>query len=63
VEAAERGEEVILARSGVPVARLTACSPARKQIRFGALKGKIWIADDFGAPLPDDLLAEFEKDL
>jgi hypothetical protein len=27
---------------------------------FGALKGKGWIADDFDAPLPDDLLALFE---
>jgi hypothetical protein len=28
--------------------------------RFGGLKGKIRIADDFDAPLPDDVLAAFE---
>ena len=32
----------------------------KRQIRFGLLEGKGWIADDFDAPLPDDLLAQFE---
>jgi hypothetical protein len=32
----------------------------RRLIRFGALKGNITIADDFNAPLPDDLLDAFE---
>lgn len=27
---------------------------------FGALKGKIRIADDFDAPLPDEVLRAFE---
>jgi antitoxin (DNA-binding transcriptional repressor) of toxin-antitoxin stability system len=40
IEAAERGEEVILARAGNPVARLTNFMPEKKPIRFGALKGK-----------------------
>jgi hypothetical protein len=26
---------------------------------MGIGRGKIWIADDFNAPLPDDLLATF----
>lgn len=60
VERVERGEDVIIARAGKPVARLTQLKPAKKQIHFGGLKGKIWIADDFDAPLPDDVLAEFE---
>jgi hypothetical protein len=29
-------------------------------LRLGLLEGKGWIADDFNAPLPDDLLAQFE---
>jgi hypothetical protein len=29
--------------------------------RFGALKGKVNLADDFDAPLPDDLIAVFER--
>jgi hypothetical protein len=30
-------------------------------IRFGTLKGKIWIADNFDDPLPDDILDAFEN--
>ncbi len=33
--------------------------PKRKLV-FGLMKGKIRIADDFDAPLPDDVLAAFE---
>jgi hypothetical protein len=42
-------------------ARLGAYAEGEKrQIRFGLLEGKGWIADDFDAPLPDDLLVLFE---
>jgi hypothetical protein len=42
-------------------ARLGArASQEKRPIRFGLLEGKGWIADDFDAPLPDDLLAQFE---
>lgn len=61
VERVERGEDVIIARAGKPVARLTQLEPGKKpKIRFGGLKGKVWIADDFDAPLPSEILAEFE---
>jgi hypothetical protein len=30
-------------------------------IKYGTLKGKIWISDNFDDPLPDDVLDEFEK--
>jgi prevent-host-death family protein len=60
IQLVEQGEEVVIARAGKPVARLTQLAPAKKPIQFGLLKGKIWIADDFDAPLPDDVLAEFE---
>src|SRR6267154_314743 len=50
------GEEVTIARSGVPVARLVAVEPEKEKIRpLGMDRGKIWIADDFDAPLSDDL--------
>jgi prevent-host-death family protein len=61
VEMAERGEEVIIARAGKPVARLTQLEPRKKPIVFGLLKGKIHVADDFDAPLPPEVLAEFEE--
>ncbi len=63
IEMAERGEEVIIARAGKPVARLTKLTPEKPKIRFGGLKGKIWIAEDFDAPLPPEVLAEFESDI
>jgi prevent-host-death family protein len=52
------GEEVTIARSGVPVARLVAVEPKAKR-PLGFARGEIWIADDFDAPLPDDMLAAF----
>jgi prevent-host-death family protein len=52
------GEQVTIARSGVPVARLVALEPKAKR-PLGFARGKIWIADDFDAPLPNDLLAAF----
>lgn len=60
VAMAERGEDVIIARAGKPVVRLTQLKPEKKQIQFGLMKGQIWVADDFDAPLPDEVLAEFE---
>ncbi len=33
---------------------------AATQRRLGGWKGRVWIADDFDAPLPDDLLDAFE---
>jgi prevent-host-death family protein len=63
VELAERGEDTIIARAGKPVARLTKLAHEKPKIRFGGLKGKIWIADDFDAPLPPEILAEFEGDI
>ena len=54
------GEEVIIARAGVPVARLVAVAPKQGKVRpLGMDEGRIRIADDFDAPLPDDLLKEF----
>jgi antitoxin (DNA-binding transcriptional repressor) of toxin-antitoxin stability system len=51
VEAVEAGEEIILARAGRPVARLTRL-PVRRGIRLGTAKGLIKsIAKDFDRPL------------
>lgn len=60
VERAEAGEDVIIARGGRQVARLTAVAPQKVPVRFGVLKGKVRIAEDFDTPLPDDLVAGFE---
>lgn len=60
VEAAAQGEEIVIAKAGKPTARLVSLERARVARRFGALKGKLRIADDFDAALPEDILAGFE---
>jgi prevent-host-death family protein len=57
---AARGEEIIIARAGKPVARLVAAESPTNVPCPGLLKGVLEIADDFDAPLPDDILAGFE---
>ena len=47
------GEEITIARAGVPVAKLIAIKPAGGLRPMGMDEGKIWIADDFDAPLPE----------
>ena len=54
----EAGEEIVIARHGTPVARLVKVD-ARPR-RLGLYAGEIEIADDFDAPLPEDILATFE---
>jgi antitoxin (DNA-binding transcriptional repressor) of toxin-antitoxin stability system len=60
VEQAASGTDVIIARGGKPVARLTRLQAPQRKIRFGLLKGKVKVAKDFDAPLPHDVLAQFE---
>ena len=60
VDLASSGTDVVIARSGKPVARLTSLKQEKQPIVFGLLEGEGWIADDFNAPLPDDLQAAFE---
>jgi prevent-host-death family protein len=60
VEEVEGGEEVVIARAGKPVARLVPFEPAGQPREPGGWKGGIWIADDFDAPLPEDLQRLFE---
>jgi prevent-host-death family protein len=54
------GEEVVIARGNKPMARLVPYSAKSTARSPGYLKGKIRVADDFDAPLPDDLLNAFE---
>jgi integron integrase len=50
---AAQGTDVIISRSGKPVARLTALDKPARRIRFGILKGKVRTSADFDAPLAD----------
>ncbi len=60
VDAAQAGEEVVITRSGDPVARIEPIRPvAPRASLFGSLKGQIEIAEDFDE-LPEELLRDFE---
>jgi prevent-host-death family protein len=58
VERAAAGTEIVIAKNGRPLAKLV---PIRDRVRRrpGRLKRKLWIADDFDAPLPNELLDAF----
>jgi prevent-host-death family protein len=60
VDLASSGTDVVIARAGKPIARLTTLKEEKRPLVFGLLEGEGWIADDFDAPLPDGILAEFE---
>jgi len=51
------GEEILIAKAGNPVARLTRV--VREPRRPGRLKGRITISPDFDAPLPEPMAAAF----
>jgi prevent-host-death family protein len=60
VEKAANGAEFVIAKAGVPKARLVPLALPTPTRRPGAWKGRLVIAPDFDAPLPQDVLAAFE---
>jgi len=60
VSRAADGEEFVIAKSGKPRARLVPLAAPPHRRRPGGGKGKLWVADDFDAPLPADLAAAFK---
>ncbi len=60
VDKAASGEDVVVSRNGKPLVRITRLVAPKRRIKFGVLKGKIKVASDFDAPLPDEVLAAFE---
>jgi prevent-host-death family protein len=53
VEAAERGEEIIIAKNGVAKARLAPIGPAKRLRKPSGLLTVSYISDDFDAPDPE----------
>ena len=62
VEEVAGGKEVIIGKAGKPMARLVPLAQKVKPKRFGTLKGKIRVPDDFNDPLPAGILAAFGLD-
>ena len=62
LERAADGEEIVLGKSGKPMALLVPYTERRRPRVPGRLAGKIWIAPDFD-DTPEDIIAAFEGDL
>ena len=60
LERVSEGEEIVIAKSGKPVARLSSVDTKRKALPYGMLKGKLKIRPGFDDPLPDDFIAALE---
>ena len=59
VERAANGEEFVITKNGVPMAKIIPM-PKQAKLRFGALKGKIRFGRDFEQQLPRSIIEEFE---
>lgn len=54
------GEEIVISRAGKPVARLVPIQAPRSERVLGQDRDLFQVPDDFDAPMPPDVLAEFE---
>jgi prevent-host-death family protein len=61
LQAVAAGEEIIIAKAGTPVARLTSIADDFGRRVGGKDRGTVTVPNDFDAPLPDELLEEFER--
>ena len=58
----EAGESIIVMREGRAVAELRPIATPQSQPRpFGLAAGSFTVPDDFDAPLPEEILREFEQ--
>lgn len=55
------GEEIIIAKSGQPIAKLMPIGKPVQDRKAGRFLGQFKIADDFDAPLPESVLKDFES--
>jgi prevent-host-death family protein len=60
VERAAAGDEIVIAKSGRPRARLVALQDTRERRVSGRGKGQWKVGKDFDAPLPDEVIRGFE---
>lgn len=60
LERAMEGEEVVIMRAGRQLVRLTPVEQAPIRRKLGTAKGDFVVPDDFDAPLPEEILKEFE---
>jgi prevent-host-death family protein len=56
---ARSGEEILLAEGGKPVVKLVPADENPRARAFGMFEGKVWMSDDFQAPLTDEELKDW----
>jgi len=58
----EAGEEITLARGGVPIAKIVPIAPTPPVRRvYGSMKGQGYVGPEFFEPLPDEELAAWDQ--
>jgi prevent-host-death family protein len=55
-----KGEEIVIAKAGRPVAKLLPIRPSKPRRSLGLARGQIDIGPDFDDPLPWDIQHAFE---
>ncbi|MBV8766504.1 MAG: type II toxin-antitoxin system prevent-host-death family antitoxin [Hyphomicrobiales bacterium] len=60
VKRVEAGEEIMLARGKVPIAKLVPLQPVSSERHFGAFRGMITVGPEFFEPLPEEELTAWE---
>jgi prevent-host-death family protein len=61
VDRAARGEEIIIAKAGRPMARLVPLARRTAPRPLGLLAGKVRVGTDFDEPLPYGFMAAFKE--
>jgi len=57
----ESGERLVIMKAGKPLAEIKPVGHATSKLRpFGLCEGEFTVPDDFDAPLPEDIIKEFE---
>jgi prevent-host-death family protein len=56
IDAAGRGDEIVIEAEGKPAVKLVLVKPARYNRELGVYRSKIRMRDDFNEPLTDDFL-------
>ena len=60
VERAARGEEIVITKNGVALAKLVAAPSRRKKRRATNALGVTYVSEDFDDPLPPEIQDAFE---
>ncbi|MCC7201077.1 MAG: type II toxin-antitoxin system Phd/YefM family antitoxin [Nitrospirae bacterium] len=57
----ESGEDILIAKAGKPIARISPVFALSAKRKPGSAKGKVVMSRNFLKPLPEGLLKEFDK--